>query len=373
MGACRLAALVVLLFAFATLPGPAAARALQGEKPSSSKGAPAPTVAAGGSHDKSGNSSNAQNPVSKGPHHQTPPPEKPPKDSKPSLSGASESKGEEGGALKDSAPPVPSSNAHKKSPPPEGPGPTGGTDREGGGSGGKKEPTEEVKKAVKCDDPMHRCSVPGEFTACLQISQDASIQPFVIVRNEGQNVITVSVEATPNIIIDNKKLPLQLAKGFSGEVNITYDNPNGGEIKVMSGDGYCLLHPKQTVSDWQQSFQQLAAYATRTNPIYGASFLVFTVVLVGVVCACCKFARRKHADGVPYQQLEMGTQAPNSGVENTRSTVDGWEDGWDDDWDDEEAPAKPSDKKPSGSISANGLSLRPQTNGKDGWDVDWDD
>ncbi|KAG8085927.1 hypothetical protein GUJ93_ZPchr0010g8551 [Zizania palustris] len=353
MGACRLAALVVLIFAFATLPAPAAARAFQGEKPSSSKGAPAPTVAAVGSHDKSGNSSNVQNPVSKGAHHQTPPPEKPPNDSK------------------DSAHPVPSSNAHKNSPPPEGPGPTDGTDREGGGSQGK-EPTEEIRNAVKCDDPMYRCSVRGEFTACLQISQDASIQSFVIVRNEGQNVIIVSIEATPNIIIDNK-LPLQLAKGISGEVNITYNNPNGGEIKVMSGNGYCLLHPKQTVSDWQQPFQQLAAYATRTNPIYGVSFLVFTVVLVGVVCACCKFARRKHADGVPYQQLEMGTQAPNSGVENTRSTVDGWQDGWDDDWDDEEAPAKPSDKKPSGSISANGLSLRPQTNGKDGWDVDWDD
>ncbi|KAL5202674.1 hypothetical protein ABZP36_013626 [Zizania latifolia] len=372
MGACRFAALVVLLLALASLLGPAAARALQGEKPSSSQGAPAPTVAAGGSPDKLGNSSNAHNPVSKGPHHQPQPLEKPPKDSKTPPSNVSESKGQEGGA-DNSAHPVPSTNVHN-SPTPEGPRPTGGTDREGGGSVGKKEPTEEIKKVVKCDDPMHRCSVQGEFTACLQISQNASIQPFVIVQNEKQNAISVSVEATPNIIIDSKKLPLQLAKGISREINITYGNPNGGEIKVMSGKGYCLLHPKQTVSNWQQQFEQLAAYATLMNPIYSASFLVFTVVLVGVLCACCKFARRKHADGVPYQQLEMGTQAPNSsGVENTTNTVDGWEDRWDDDWDDEEAPAKPSDKKPSGSISANGLSLNPQTNSKDGWDVDWDD
>jgi hypothetical protein len=70
----------------------------------------------------------------------------------------------------------------------------------------------------------------------------------------------------------------------------------------------------------------------------------------------------------------MGAQAPNSSVvDNTTSTTDGWEDGWDDDWDDEEAPARPSDKKTTSSISANGLSLRTQTNSKDGWDVDWDD
>ncbi|KAF0927821.1 hypothetical protein E2562_036241 [Oryza meyeriana var. granulata] len=375
MGSCRFAALVVLLLALALIPGPAVARALQGKKASPSEGAPAPTFAAGGSHKELGKSSNGQNPVTKQAHQQTQPPEKPPKDSKPALPGVSESKGPEGDAAKDSAHLVPSTDVHKTSPPPEGPGPTGGTVQEGGGSGGKK-PAEEIKKVVKCDDAMEKCSVPGEFTACLQVSQDGkgSIGPFVIVQNDGQNDIKVDVEATPNsIVIDSKMLPLQLAKGISGQVNITYSNPNGGEITVKSGKGQCSLHTKQTVSDWQQQFQQFAAYATRMNPIYGASFLVFTVVLVGVVCACCKFARRR-ASGVPYQQLEMGAQAPNSsGVENTTSTVDGWDDGWDDDWDDEEAPSKPSDKKPSGSISANGLSLRPQTNSKDGWDVDWDD
>uniref|UniRef100_J3M857 DUF7356 domain-containing protein n=1 Tax=Oryza brachyantha TaxID=4533 RepID=J3M857_ORYBR len=336
------------------------------------KGAPAPTaVTAGGSDKQSENSSNAPNPVTKEHHHQTPPPEKPAKDSTPPPPGVSESKGPEEDARKDSGHPVPPTDVHTKSPTPEGPGPTGGMEREGGGSGGKT-PAEETRKVLKCEDPMDKCFVPGEFTACLQVSQDDSTGSFVIVQNEGQNNITVNVEATPNIVVDSK-LPLHLTKGISEEVKVTYSNPNDGEITVKSGTRQCSLHTKQAVFDWQQQFQQFAAYATRMNPIYGASFLVFTVVLVGVVCACCKFARRR-ASGVPYQQLEMGTQAPNSsGVENTTSSVDGWEDGWDDDWDEEEAPAKPSDKKPSGSISGNGLSLRPQTNNKDGWDVDWDD
>uniref|UniRef100_A0A0A8XTA4 Uncharacterized protein n=1 Tax=Arundo donax TaxID=35708 RepID=A0A0A8XTA4_ARUDO len=157
-------------------------------------------------------------------------------------------------------------------------------------------------------------------------------------------------------------------------MDITNISPDGGEIILNDGNGDCILQIRQPVSDWQQQFQQFAAYATRLNPIYGAYVFVFTVVLVGVVCLCCKFARRRGNDEVPYQQLEMGAQAPNpSGVDNPTSTTDGWEDGWDDDWDDEEAPARPSDKKPASSVSGNGLSLRSQTNSKDGWDVDWDD
>lgn len=154
---------------------------------------------------------------------------------------------------------------------------------------------------------------------------------------------------------------------------------DGWNITLHGENEDCFIHGKQSVNrhsvyDWQQQFQMVAAYATRLNPIYGASFFIFTVVLVGIVCVCCKFAKRRGNDGVPYQQLEMGAQAPNSAVvENTTSTTDGWEDGWDDDWDDEEAPARTSDKKPTSSVSGNGLSLRSQNNSKDGWDVDWDD
>jgi hypothetical protein len=150
-------------------------------------------------------------------------------------------------------------------------------------------------------------------------------------------------------------------------------SPNG-ELILNGGSGDCILHASQSASDLPQQLQQLAAYATHLNPIYGAYLFGFIVVLVGIVCLCCKFARRRDNGGVPYQQLEMSAPAPNSsGADNTTSMADGWDEGWDDDWDDEEAPARPSDKKPASSVSANGLSLRPRADSKDGWDVDWDD
>lgn len=381
MGSCRFAALIVLLLAFALLPDPAAsARVLQGDKPSSSEGPSAPTAATAGSEksvtlkESEQSSTAVQNPDTNKQHQETPPPTTAPKDSPPPPSDVAENKGQERGAVQASAQPVPPENTHKDSRPPGGRGPTGGTDQEGGSSGWK--PTDQRKEEAEyCVGSVDTCLIKGgEVSACLQVSQNASIGPFVIVLNEGQNNITVNVKATPNIYIDETHLPLHVVKDMPGKVNVSYSNPNDGEITVTDGNGYCALHIRQPVSDWQQQFQQFAAYATRMNPIYGAYFFVFTVVLVGVLCACCKFARRRRDVGVPYQQLEMGAQAPNSsGADNTTSTADGWEDGWDDGWDDEEAPAKPSDKKPAGSASANGLSLRSQTNSKDGWDIDWDD
>ncbi|XP_062180297.1 uncharacterized protein LOC133884765 [Phragmites australis] len=386
MGACGLAALVVLLLASALLPSPAATgRVLEGEKPSTGEGAPAPTtVAAGGSSKsdapkESGQSKAAGQQAESKRQPNAPPPPTTPNDSK--LPSAE--KGQEGGGTQASASPPPppltqETDAQKGSPPPGGPGPNGGgeakggTDREDTGSQGKEDATGKMKEAMEKCDASRKCSFGGEFSACLQVSNNASIGSHIIVLNEGQNDINVNVKAPSNIDIDNKLL--HLAKGVVQQVGITHISPDGGDITLNDGNGDCVLHIGQSVSDWQQQFQQFAAYATRLNPIYGASFFVFTVVLVGVVCACCKFARRRGNDGVPYQQLEMGAQAPNtSGVENTTSTTDGWEDGWDDDWDDEEAPARPSDKKPASSVSANGLSSRSQTNSKDGWDVDWDD
>src|SRR6266540_2437616 len=103
----------------------------------------------------------------------------------------------------------------------------------------------------------------------------------------------------------------KLLSNLYHQVAITYITPDGGEITLNDGNGECVLHIGQSVSDWQQQFQQFTAYA-RLNPIYGVYIFVFTIVLVGGVCVCCKFARRRGNDGVPYQQLEMGAQAPNS-------------------------------------------------------------
>ncbi|CAL4908717.1 unnamed protein product [Urochloa decumbens] len=386
MGGRGLAALVVLLLASALLPSPASGlgrRVLEGEKPSSGEGAPALSVPAGGSP-KGDSPKESEQPSAAGQNtenhrHQKslPPALAPPEGTKVPPP----KKGEEGGEVQASVPPPPppakEANSDKPSPPPGDSVPNGGGEAKSGtntddtGSQGKKDEIDKMKEAMDNCDASHKCSSGKEFSACLDFS--ASVESFIIVQNEGKNDIIVSIKEPSNIKIDK---PLHLGKGAFGQMNITYI---GGNITLSGGKGDCFIHgmqsvERQSVSDWQQQIQMFAAYATRLSPIYGASFFVFTVVLVGIVCACCKFARRRGNDAVPYQQLEMGAQAPNpSVVDNTTSTTDGWEDGWDDDWDDEEAPARPSDKKPTSSVSANGLSSRSQTNSKDGWDVDWDD
>ncbi|XP_048543425.1 nascent polypeptide-associated complex subunit alpha, muscle-specific form [Triticum urartu] len=398
MGSFRLAALAALLLAFALLPDPAAARVLQGKKPGSGEEAPVPNVATGGSEKGAASkepgqpSTPAGNPETGKQHQKTPPaettptppppettqtpppPEKTqtPKDSPPPPSGVPESKGQKGSNAEVSAQPVPAKNGRNESPPP------GSPESTGGGSGNKKPATESKEVAEECKDPVDTCSIEG-LSACLQVSKTASSGQFFIVQNTGQNTVTVDVKTTSDISIAHTLPPL--SKGESKRVNISSSSPNGGEVTLNVGTGHCVLRIRQPVYDWQQQFQQLTSYATTVKPIYGAYFGVFTLVLVGAVFACCKFAGTKRDGGVPYQQLEMGSQAQapdSSGANNTTSTGDGWEDGWDDDWDDEEAPAKPSERGPAGSISANGLSLRSPTNrsptdSKDGWDVDWDD
>uniref|UniRef100_A0ACD5U354 Uncharacterized protein n=1 Tax=Avena sativa TaxID=4498 RepID=A0ACD5U354_AVESA len=400
MGSSRFVALTVLLLAFALLPHPEAARVLQGEKTRSSEGAPAPTAGTGGSEKssiskESGHSSAAEkNPVTDKQHEKSPPPKttqtqtppppetkqtppppettQTPKDSPPPPSGVPADKGKEGGEAHVSAQPVPSTTERKGSPPPPGPESTGGTDQEGAGNSGKKPTTDGPEEVVeRCKDPVDTCSIDGELFACLQISKTDSVGKF-IVQNTGQNTISVNVKATSDVTI--KQTLSALSKGESKRVSISYSNPNGGEITLNVGSKPCVLRIGQPDNDWQQQFQQLAVYVTTMKPIYGAYFFIFTVVLVGGICACCKFAGSKRDEVVQYQQLEMGSQIPDSsGANNTTSTVDGWDEGWDDDWDDEEAPAKTSESGPSGSISANGLSSRSPTKSKDGWDVDWDD
>nr|CAB3464929.1 unnamed protein product [Digitaria exilis] len=357
MDARGIAALVVLLLASSLLSCPASGsgrRSLEGDKPSSGEDAPAPAVSAGGSpkHDssKEPGQSSATGQEAEGHRHQNSPP--------PAAS-----------PLKDTT------DSHKASPPPGGPGPNGGTNPEDTGSQAKEE-TDKMKEVMEQCGASYKCSAGKEFSACLQVSDKAPVGSFVIVHNEGQNEINVTVKGLSNTNID--KQSLHLTKGTFGQIKIKHINLDGWNITLSGGNENCSIHGKQSVEkqsvfDLQQQLQMFAD-ALRLNPMYGASFFVFTVVLVGIVCVCCKFTKRRGSNGVPYQQLEMGSQAPNSAVvDNTTSTTDGWEDGWDDDWDDEEAPARPSDKKPTSSVSANGLSLRSQTNSKDGWDVDWDD
>ena len=89
-------------------------------------------------------------------------------------------------------------------------------------------------------------------------------------------------------------------------MNVTYTASDGGNITLIDGKKVdCIIHvgrtvERQSVSDLQKQFQHVVAYAMHLNPIYGDSFFVFTVVLVSIICAFCKFAKRRGNDGIPY-------------------------------------------------------------------------
>ncbi|XP_073008958.1 uncharacterized protein [Typha latifolia] len=255
---------------------------------------------------------------------------------------------------------APPSNLETKKPP-----------SSGGGSSPNLENSLDKTQMETCDASSEKCQV-EDLVACLKISGNALDELSFLIKNTGENALTVDVKPTPPIAIDVKKI--DLAKNMSRKVNIPPTSASsGGKIVLNAGKGDCVLHITPTVSDWKH-FQQLAGYATRLTPIYGAYFFVFTMLIAGGTWACCKFRRGRRVNaGIPYQQLEMGTQPQsNSAVVTTASSGDGWDDGWDDDWD-EEAVANPSDKQTTGNISLNGLSSRSRNINKDGWDVDWDD
>lgn len=185
MGTCGLAAVVALLLASALLPGPDSASArslLEGENPSSGEDAPAPAV--------SGQSSAAGQQTENKRHQESLPPVTSP------------------------PPPPPTQDINSQSPPP---GPNGGTGQEDTGSQGRREETDKLKEAMEKCDASHKCSSGNEFSACLQVPDNALVGPYIIVHNEGQHDMDIDVKE-PSSNTNNDKKPLHLVKGAFGQV-----------------------------------------------------------------------------------------------------------------------------------------------------------
>ncbi|XP_008788530.2 uncharacterized protein LOC103706253 [Phoenix dactylifera] len=215
-----------------------------------------------------------------------------------------------------------------------------------------------------CHASSKKCQK-GELIACLQYSENDSKKLLLLVQNTGENNMTVKIKASPIKINDGEK---QIANGSTTKIPINAAKGLEMTIVLYVGNESCTLQTKAS-SDWNP-FQLLPAYAAHLTPIYGAYFLFVTMVISGGAWACCKFRRGRRADRIPYQQLEMGTQAQSTSAVVDSDTVDGWDEGWDEDWDEDEAAPQPSEKHTTGSVSANGLTSRSPR--KDGWDVDWD-
>ncbi|PKA50556.1 hypothetical protein AXF42_Ash013771 [Apostasia shenzhenica] len=213
---------------------------------------------------------------------------------------------------------------------------------------------------VKCQN--------GALVACLLQAETNSKDLFLLVQNIGADDLKVNVTFPVNLKIGSKML--ELSKHGVGKVEIEADNSQNLEIVLNAGKEDCILRTKQSISDWL-SFQQMPAYAAQV----GAYFLFATILFIGGTWACCKFGKReKRVDaGIPYQQLEMTTQAQSISVASNEISADNWDQSWDDDWDDEEAAVRTSGKRHTEIASSNGISSRSPNPNKDGWDIDWDD
>jgi hypothetical protein len=150
---------------------------------------------------------------------------------------------------------------------------------------------------------------------------------------------------------------------FVFQIDISLSNDKSSKIILNAGKGECVLHWDPHVN----FYVRLPSYDKLVTPVNGAYFLILSLFVFGGTWACCKFRKKRHHDGVPYQELEMGL--PESVTATNVETAEGWDQGWDEDWDEDNAVKSPG--RLVGSISANGLTSR--SSNREGWESDWND
>lgn len=212
----------------------------------------------------------------------------------------------------------------------------------------------------------------GVLVACLLQPKIESTELFLIVQNTGEVDLNVNITSPGKIKIDSSSL--NLPKESNKKIKLVADASMDMKFILNAGKGDCVLQTKTPSSDWL-SLQQIPAYAAQVRPMHGAYFLFAAILIAGGTWAFCKFGKKeKRVDaGIPYQQLEMGTQTRSASVPAHVTAADGWDQSWDDDWDDEEAVVRSSAKQHAENASSNGLSSRSANPNQNGWEIDWDD
>lgn len=140
---------------------------------------------------------------------------------------------------------------------------------------------------------------------------------------------------------------------------------------LNAGSGNCIVRLKQPTPGG--NFYKNFPYLSHVLPIHGVYLFFATVLVIGVVWACCKFGKsERHVDAVPYQELEMSRTEADSPTAVDVEMAEGWDESWDDDWGDEirEVKSSPSQIR-VGNRSANGHMSK--SSNKDGWDDNWND
>ncbi|XP_023549795.1 uncharacterized protein LOC111808188 [Cucurbita pepo subsp. pepo] len=212
----------------------------------------------------------------------------------------------------------------------------------------------------KCDRNK-TCHDLKKMTACLQFAEQAMVEQYLLIQNDGETSLKVNV-----IVSDAKYKDVQVPEHHAKKVNVS-DIPETSTIILDAGNGKCVIHVGSPTKNGS-IVKQTSSYVTHLNLISG-SYLLFSIILIiGGVWACCKMrTKERHANGIPYQELELAEH--DSSPTNDLEAAEGWDQGWDDDWD-ESKPANKSNSDIKGNGS-NGINSR--TSERNGWGNDWDD
>ncbi|KAL1174019.1 hypothetical protein V6Z11_A05G451700 [Gossypium hirsutum] len=149
--------------------------------------------------------------------------------------------------------------------------------------------------------------------ACLDPASIGSKKVLVLVMNEGERNLTVSVSMS-----HDKTKKVEVLPHLTQKVEITAKVGGNSTIQIDAGELSCAI--------------QIGAAAS--SLIIGSTYAFYK--------------RSKRDDGIAYQQLEMGQPASSSPNNVDVETAQGWEQDWEGEW--REVKSKLA--------SANGLSSR---------------
>lgn len=228
-------------------------------------------------------------------------------------------------------------------------------------------------------DVSHSCSDENKkLVACLRAAGNEMQELSILIENRGEVSLQVNI-TTPVFLKADSNLTLGKGKSITVQVTIidqALRNITLSKIIIDGGNGNCSLDvPNQLLNaPYKQRFFEGFSYTAIITPMFGVYLLLFTVLAIGGSWMCCKLRRkRRHGDGIRYQELEMNlpesTLPITTGGKPEAENMDGWDEVWDDSWEDAEAAR--SSSRPMESLSSKGLASRKSN--RDGWDNSWDD
>ncbi|KAK6145703.1 hypothetical protein DH2020_022523 [Rehmannia glutinosa] len=216
-------------------------------------------------------------------------------------------------------------------------------------------------KGESCDKVYDKCDIKDyRVTACVPFVGNGSQASYVLVVNGGEGSLILNIVVRPaNITLEDIAISGQEVK----KVNLPPNTGGNSSILLNVGNDNCVIQMGALIP---QSF-----YTTYLTPVNGTYLLFIAALFIGGTWACCKLVKnRRHLDGIPYKELEMGQQQ-ESDPSFVIETPENWDQNWDDDdWDEEKAVRSPGMNRVR-KVLENGSSLKYVDTTQ--WGNDWDD